>query len=586
MSGALPLEAYRFEVRLRHALQADFHQAHSPDAEILTRNDVRIARWKDAGGKLRTAEVRTGLDGKDRIILTSGVYFYRYRDAAGVKRVVSMGCTDRTAAQAVAANLRRRKELVQANVISASEDAASNHANCPLARHFDGYEAHLRAKGCAPRRISQVRARLNRIAADCEFSTLMDMKVGAVERWLVAQQDAGMAAGTRNGYREALVGFGNWCRRTHRLTHNPFLDVPIADAKADRRLVRRALTEEELVRLLRVARSRPLNEAMLIRRGKRRGKAIANVRPEVRARLEEVGLERALMYKTLVLTGLRKGELASITVGDVELDAATPHLILKAGNEKNRQGAEIPLRADLAADLRSMLAMRLKALRQQARIQPGMPIPERLPPTMPLFRVPACLIRILNRDLVAAGIASLVKDERTGRMTVEKRDARGRSVDVHALRMTFGTHLSKAGLPLRTAQASMRHSKPELTANLYSDPKLLDVAGAIQSLPALPLDSEPAQSVSVVAEGGALTPDCQKTASPLALLLAPAGDHSGAREGKSDHEGPAGGQAEAEASKTVKARKTKKNGQRCVKNRQPAQQRVMGVEPTTFTLAT
>ncbi|MFN7020705.1 MAG: tyrosine-type recombinase/integrase [Phycisphaerales bacterium] len=60
-------------------------------------------------------------------------------------------------------------------------------------------------------------------------------------------------------------------------------------------------------------------------------------------------------------------------------------------------------------------------------------------------------------------------------------------MDVHALRHTFGTHLSKAGVPLRTAQAAMRHSDPSLTANVYTDPKLLDVAGAVASLPDLPL---------------------------------------------------------------------------------------------------
>ena len=31
----------------------------------------------------------------------------------------------------------------------------------------------------------------------------------------------------------------------------------------------------------------------------------------------------------------------------------------------------------------------------------------------------------------------------------------------------------------------MRHCKPELTANIYTDPRLLDVAGAINALPAL-----------------------------------------------------------------------------------------------------
>ena len=46
---------------------------------------------------------------------------------------------------------------------------------------------------------------------------------------------------------------------------------------------------------------------------------------------------------------------------------------------------------------------------------------------------------------------------------------------------------SKAGVPLRTAQAAMRHSDPSLTANVYTDPKLLDVAGAAESLLDLPL---------------------------------------------------------------------------------------------------
>ena len=61
-------------------------------------------------------------------------------------------------------------------------------------------------------------------------------------------------------------------------------------------------------------------------------------------------------------------------------------------------------------------------------------------------------------------------------------------MDVHALRTTFGTHLSKGGVPLRTAQEAMRHSDPKLTANVYTDPKLLDVAGALDALPLLPLD--------------------------------------------------------------------------------------------------
>ena len=110
---------------------------------------------------------------------------------------------------------------------------------------------------------------------------------------------------------------------------------------------------------------------------------------------------------------------------------------------------------------------------QEEASESGKPIPVRLPGPTPLFLVPSGLARILDRDLAVAGIP--------------KRDERNRVVDVHALRVTFGTHLCAAGVPLRTAQAAMRHSKPELTANIYTDPKLLDVAGALDALPALTL---------------------------------------------------------------------------------------------------
>ena len=63
---------------------------------------------------------------------------------------------------------------------------------------------------------------------------------------------------------------------------------------------------------------------MTVHRGTRQGEVYGRLRPEVQRRLERLGQERALIYKTLVLTGLRKGELASITVGQVVLDADRP----------------------------------------------------------------------------------------------------------------------------------------------------------------------------------------------------------------------------------------------------------------------
>ena len=268
------------------------------------------------------------------------------------------------------------------------------------------------------------------------------------------------------------------------------------------------MTEAELTRLLAVARRRPLLEALTVRTGKRKGQAAANVRPEVREQLEVIGRERALIYKTLVLTGLRKNELASLTPAQLRLDVPIPHLELDAEDEKNREGNSVIIRADLAEDLKHWLADKLTALQAEA-LRRGEPIPARLPADSLVFTVPAGLVRIFDRDLRAAGIP--------------KRDERGRTLDVHALRTTFGTLLSKGGVPLRTAQAAMRHSDPSLTANVYTDPKLLDVSGALDALPSLPLDREPGADSERARATGTGTYD----AGAVALLVALPGDKPG-----------------------------------------------------------
>ena len=235
------------------------------------------------------------------------------------------------------------------------------------------------------------------------------------------------------------------------------------------------MTEAELARLLEVARRRPLLEADDRAAGPTEGGSLRQ-RPARSAGTARSRRARAgPIYKTLVLTGLRKNELASLTVAQLRLDAPVPHLELDAADEKSREGNGVVIRADLADDLTLWLADKLAVLQSEARRR-GEPTRPRSPPNAPVFEVPAGLVRIFDRDLKLAGIA--------------KRDDRGRTLDVHALRTTFGTLLSKGGVPLRTAQTAMRHSDPSLTANVYTDPRLLDVSGALDALPRLPLTPE------------------------------------------------------------------------------------------------
>jgi integrase len=475
-------------------------------AEIIVRQGRRFARWKTRKGKTRTAPLTVGKDGSERIRTESRCYVAKFKDGAGIVQTIPTGCRDETAARQKLAALERRAELIRSGVMSSAEDVISRHQTTPLSGHFDAYEEHLKAKGVTGKRVKESRYYLDRLAAESPFSSLADLRREALERWLAARTAEGMSARNRNAFREIAVAFANWCCETDRLLSNPFGAIPKANTKTDPRRPRRAMAEPELVRLLSEARRRPMVEALTIRRGPRKGQLIAKVKPHVRERLELLGWERELIYKTLVLSGLRKGELTSLTVGQLALDGPDAYAELKAADEKNRQGSYIAIRDDLAADLRQWLSDKLRRHQDEARCL-GMPIPARLPLATPVFNVPKKLYLILNRDLKAAGIP--------------KRDERGRTLDVHALRTTFATLMSCAGVFPRTAQAAMRHSTIDLTMNVYTDTKLLDVHGALDVLPLLPLHGNPTTWDAVPAsqatgtEGsvwctvGAPNPDCR-----------------------------------------------------------------------------
>jgi integrase len=477
-------------------------------AEVFQRNGQRMARWRDRRGKTRTAPLTTNEGGRDRLLCEAGAWYGRFRDHTGVVVERSTGCRDQGAARQVLARWERNAERIKSGVMTPAEEQMSRQQAAPLENHFDAFLAHLRASDTTPIHQADTLRYLRRLADDCRFTRLADLNREVLERWLSQQEQEGMSARSRNAYRNALVAFGNWCVDAKRLPSNPIAGAPKANEKADPRRRRRAMSEDELVRLLDVARERPLLEALTVRKGKRSGERYANVRPEVRQRLELLGRERALIYKTLVLTGLRKNELATLTAGRLSLDGDVCFAELEAADEKSREGNSVAIRADLADDLRRWLTDKLARLQADARAN-GEPIPLHLPPDTRLFTVPAGLRRILDRDLKLAGIA--------------KRDERGRTLDVHALRHTFGTLLSKGGVAPRTAQSAMRHSTIDLTMNVYTDPRLLDVHGALDALPGLPLSGDRLDAGQATGTDGGPANDGQPAARKLALRLAETG---------------------------------------------------------------
>ena len=163
-------------------------------------------------------------------------------------------------------------------------------------------------------------------------------------------------------------------------------------------------------------------------------------------------------YLLAATTGLRRSELASLAWEDVDLEAATGRV--RAASAKNRREAVLPLPAGTVAVL--------------GRLRGD----EQLPTARVLRSVPNT--STLRKDLTRAKIPFATPDG---------------VVDLHALRVTYGTLLARAGVSLAQAQKLMRHSTPVLTANVYVKLQMDDAREAVAKI-----------DVGVGAESGASSP--------------------------------------------------------------------------------
>lgn len=510
------------------------------NAELFSRQGQRFAKWIDRSGRRRVGRVVTADTGAhagvDRVVVRGNTWVIRYREPSGRVREISTGCRDKAAAQTVLTEQMKRVDRVKAGVMTAAELTVAEHRDGEIGPYIASYIDHLRShpskagrSGVNPTHLANVQHRLEVIVRECGFHRLHDLNRPAVERWAKRketevppvkttkgkrqQQAKPPSARTINGYLSTIRAFGNWLVETNKLAANPLAKPPMRDGKANVRRPRRAMSDDEVQRLLAATKIRSLAEhgraiipckpgdkptdpksratwtkapltANNLQEAVARARENLQGNPELVDNLERDGEGRALIYKTLLLTGLRKGELGHLTVGDLDLTGAVPYITLAASHEKAGRGAEIPVRADLAADLRSWLADRLAELQAQARTD-GRSIPARLPADTPLLPVPDGLVRMFDRDLLAAGIEKTT-DEGT--------------LDVHALRHTFATNLSRAGVSPQVAQKAMRHSSVELTLGVYTHLRLSDTAGAVELLPDFPLDND-RQQVAIRATG-------------------------------------------------------------------------------------
>ena len=115
-----------------------------------------------------------------------------------------------------------------------------------------------------------------------------------------------------------------------------------------------------------------------------------------------------------------------------------------------------------------------------------------------------CLGQMLAIDLKAAGIAP---------------ETDSGTVDFHALRGTYISHLVSSGASVKTCQVLARHSTASLTIGIYAKASLHDIKGAVEALPDLTGDRPRPEALAATGTEGNSHPTATQNAThPLAIM--------------------------------------------------------------------
>jgi site-specific recombinase XerD len=390
----------------------------------------------------------------------------RYREN-GTERRIPLA-SDKGAAQAMLNELVRKVERRAAGL----GDPFDHHRERPLQAHLDDFAAYLANKGSTADYVNTTKQRVRSVIEACKFAQIYDLSASRVQEYLAQLRAKNRSIASSNHYLRAIKMFSRWLVRDRRTADDRLAHLSKMNVETDRRRIRRPLTMQEFQMLLESAESGP---------------SIQNIS----------GPDRAVLYIVGAYTGFRRKEIASIFPHSFDFDSEPPTLTIEAAYSKHRRTDVIPLRRDFAERIRAWITS--KGCSGHGR---------------PLF------------DVAEKRTAEMIKKD-LERVGVPYVNERGHYADFHALRKTFITNLSRAGVPPKTTQMLARHSDINLTMNVYTALGVLDQAAAVEALPAIPSDSREDQAEALRATGTEGPPD--KNVSPkMVPTVVPSGAENGA----------------------------------------------------------
>lgn len=158
-----------------------------------------------------------------------------------VRRYSDRGATERLAAS-LEEKARQKKESLKPVPLSYDNESFDDAITT--------FKEHLQDKDVSAKQVGEVVAKVTRVVLDCRWRAVKQISDVDVERRLSQYRSEGMGKRTSNHYLRAVKQFTSWLVATRRLREHPLTLSTLLNADTDRRHARRALSPEELSRLV------------------------------------------------------------------------------------------------------------------------------------------------------------------------------------------------------------------------------------------------------------------------------------------------------------------------------------------------
>jgi integrase len=306
----------------------------------------------------------------------------------------------------------------------------------PLDELIGMYEQALRSRERNVGHICQTIKDVRQVFEACGFHQWQQIKDDKVESYLrdLREGEKHLSYGRSNGLLTACQSFANWIVNSRKWANeSPLRGIHKLNAQEDRRRTARALSVDDMKKLMYTTAGGP----------KRYGMS---------------GRERYLLYRFVIETGLRRGEIQRLRRADFDFDAMTVTVRAEKAS-KNKQRREQALSPGLCAELKDFMASKL--------------------PDAKAFGGSFIALTDKTANMLKADLADA---------DIPYKDDHGDVFHFHALRGECASLLINSGCDPKQAQEIMRHSSIGLTMDTYA--KVLGgkkKAQAIASLPDLSL---------------------------------------------------------------------------------------------------